>query len=504
MRLSWRPRIPWRARTPHHSAVATAAPLRLTVRRRLAIIALPLLLTATTGLLNARSAEAAVACRVDYTIATQWNDGFTANVTINNLGDPINGWRLSWTFGAGQQITQIWNAAHTQTGSTVTADNVSYNAAIPSGGTVSFGFNGSWSGANPVPTDFSLNGVPCTGDPGPSPSPSPTATPSPTPTGGTGTLPTSFRWRSSGALISPKPDATHSVAGIKDPSVVYYNGKYHVFASVASSSGYNLVYLNFSDWSQAASATHHYLDRSGIGVGYRAAPQVFYFAPQKLWYLVYQTGNASYSTNPDISNPNGWSAPKHFYSGMPDIIRRNIGNGHWVDMWVICDNVNCHLFSSDDNGHLYRSQTSLANFPNGFSEPVIAMQDSNRFALFEASNVYKVAGKNQYLLLVEAIGSDGRRYFRSWTSNSIAGPWTPLADTESNPFARANNVTFDGTAWTRDISHGEMIRDGYDQTLTISPCNMRYLYQGMDPNAGGDYNSLPWRLGLLTQTNSTC
>ncbi|MFJ8593422.1 non-reducing end alpha-L-arabinofuranosidase family hydrolase [Streptomyces sp. NPDC093598] len=316
-------------------------------------------------------------------------------------------------------------------------------------------------------------------------------------------LPSRFSWSSSGTLISPKPDATHKVAGIKDPTVVHHNGKYHLFASVASSSGYNLVYLNFSDWSQAGSATHHYLDRSAIGQGYRAAPQVFYYAPQRLWYLVYQTGNASYSTNPDISNPNGWSAPRHFYSSMPDIIRQNIGNGHWVDMWVICDSANCYLFSSDDNGHLYRSQTTVGQFPGGFTNTVIAARDS-KYALFEASNVYKVQGSNQYLLLVEAIGSDGRRYFRSWTTTSLAGSWTPLAASESNPFARANNVTFPSGAWTRDISHGEMIRAGYDQTLTIPACRLQYLYQGMNPNAGGDYNLLPWRLGLLTQTNSTC
>ncbi|MEU1188028.1 non-reducing end alpha-L-arabinofuranosidase family hydrolase [Streptomyces sp. NPDC005859] len=316
-------------------------------------------------------------------------------------------------------------------------------------------------------------------------------------------LPSRYSWSSSGQLIAPKPDSTHNIAGIKDPTVVQYNGKYHVFASTASSSGYNLVYLNFSDWSQAGSATHHYLDRTAIGSGYRAAPQVFYNAPQRLWYLVYQTGNASYSTNPDISNPNGWSAPRNFYSSMPDIIRQNIGNGYWVDMWVICDSANCYLFSSDDNGHLYRSQTTVGQFPNGFTNTVIALQDSKN-ALFEASNVYKVQGSNQYLLLVEAIGSDGRRYFRSWTAASLAGSWTQLAASESNPFARANNVSFPAGAWTRDVSHGEMIRAGYDQTLTIPACRLQYLYQGLNPSAGGDYNLLPWRLGLLTQTNSTC
>ncbi|PGH16430.1 hypothetical protein AJ79_01761 [Helicocarpus griseus UAMH5409] len=317
----------------------------------------------------------------------------------------------------------------------------------------------------------------------------------------TPSLPSSFEWSSTDALIGPKEDG-RNLAGIKDPSVVFYDGKYHVFASTAKAEGYNLVYMSFTDFAEAGAAEFHYLDQSPIGEGYRAAPEVFFFEPQGLWYLVYQNGNAVYSTNSDINDPLGWTAPEAFYAGMPQIIEDNIGNGYWVDMWVICDGSDCHLFSSDDNGHLYRSQTAIGDFPSGMSEPVIAMSD-DRNKLFEAANVYRY-GDGQYILIHEAIGTDSNRYFRSWTSTSIAGEWIPLADTEENPFARANNVVFEGTAWTKSISHGEMVRTEVDQTLTIDPCGMRYLYQGVDPNASGDYNALPWKLGLITQTNSPC
>ncbi|KAJ6530752.1 hypothetical protein B0H19DRAFT_1273723 [Mycena capillaripes] len=66
--------------------------------------------------------------------------------------------------------------------------------------------------------------------------------------------------------------------------------------------------------------------------------------------------------------------------------------------------------------NLYRSDTSLANIPNGMNELVIALFDPNK-NLFEASNVYKVG--NELLLIVECIGTDGRRYFRSWMSTSL-------------------------------------------------------------------------------------
>jgi hypothetical protein len=38
--------------------------------------------------------------------------------------------------------------------------------------------------------------------------------------------------------------------------------------------------------------------------------------------------------------------------------------------------------------------------------------------------------------------------------------------------------------------------------LAIEPCNIRYVFQGANPtaNTGGDYNKIPWQLGLITQT----
>ncbi|KAL2145278.1 hypothetical protein VTI28DRAFT_7646 [Corynascus sepedonium] len=318
-------------------------------------------------------------------------------------------------------------------------------------------------------------------------------------------LPKEFKWTSTGPLIAPKDD-DRELAGIKDPTIIEIDGTYHVFASTAKAEGYNLMYVNFTSFDEANSAPFYYLDQAPLGEGYRAAPQVFYFKPQKLWYLVYQNDNAAYSTNPDISNPAGWTAPKTFYPARPQIIDDNIGEGYWVDMWVICDEKDCHLFSSDDNGHLYRSQTKVRDFPEGMSEPVIALEDPDRFRLFEAACVYRVKGgkgKEKYLLLVEAIGTDEQRYFRSWTSDRIDGEWVPLADTEENPFARANNVEFDSEegAWTKSISHGEVIRKLTDQTLTIDLSEpIRFLYQGLDPAKDeGEYNALPWRLALITQ-----
>jgi endo-1,4-beta-xylanase len=318
-------------------------------------------------------------------------------------------------------------------------------------------------------------------------------------------LPSPFKWTSTGALVGPQQTAPgRTLVSIKDPSVVKEDGKYYVYATTADTNGgWSLTsFGGFTDWSQAGQAQQTHLSTTAVGGGYRAAPQVFYFEPKNQWYLLYQTGLPSFSTLTHPSQPQSASAPKNFMTnhGIADA-----NSSYILDYWVICDDVNCYLFFNNDKQEFYRAQTTVANFPNGFGNVQMFMKGSSQ-SLFEATNVYKVGDSGQYMLIIEGIGTNGIRYFRSWTSNKLNAnfnEWTPLADTQSNPFAGAANVTFPGGTWTADISHGEMVRVDSNQTMEIDPCSMQYLYQGRNPNSGGDYSQLPYRLGLLTNTNPT-
>jgi endo-1,4-beta-xylanase len=316
----------------------------------------------------------------------------------------------------------------------------------------------------------------------------------------------SIAWTGTDPLISPVSDATHNLVAVKDPSIVSFNGRWHVYASSVSSTGaYNMVYTSFADWSEASSAPLYYMDQTPGFNTYVAAPELFYFRPQSKWYLVYQAGPPNFSTADDPGDPGSWTPPRPFFPTTPPTVAQYGGN--WLDFWVICDDAACHLFFSDNHGRWFRSDTPIDQFPNGFGDPVVVMQDANAGRMFEASNVYKMNGTGQYLALIESFDqtSNNRRYFRSWIADSLEGTWLPWQASGSFPFAGARNVTFQGTAWTDDISHGEAIRAGYDETLAIEPCHLQYLFQGADPTAdtGGDYNKIPWRLGLLTQISDS-
>lgn len=135
-------------------------------RRRIALLsaATATVALAATGVYTAVTAHAAAGCQVTYTVPSQWPGGFTANIVIQNLGDPINGWTLQWSFSAGQTVAEGWAANYTQNGSQVTATNMPWNASIDTGASVTIGFNGTWNNSsNPTPATFTLNGTTCTG-----------------------------------------------------------------------------------------------------------------------------------------------------------------------------------------------------------------------------------------------------------------------------------------------------------------------------------------------------
>jgi endoglucanase len=91
------------------------------------------------------------ACAASYQIASTWQGGFQAQVTVTAGDSAISGWTVAWTLPGGQSITQSWNATLTTSGSAVTARNTTWNGSLAAHASAQFGFiaNGS---SSSVPT----------------------------------------------------------------------------------------------------------------------------------------------------------------------------------------------------------------------------------------------------------------------------------------------------------------------------------------------------------------
>jgi endoglucanase len=149
---------------------------------RSALVTATVVALASAGVVAmATTANAAAGCRVDYNMANQWPGGFTAYLTITNLGDPIaNGWTLGFDFpAAGQAVASGWSATWSQSGAHVSAVNLDWNKTLATNGSTQIGFNGTWTTSNPNPTAFTLNGTTCTGSAPSTPPSSPATSQSP-------------------------------------------------------------------------------------------------------------------------------------------------------------------------------------------------------------------------------------------------------------------------------------------------------------------------------------
>jgi len=173
--------------------------MRLGLSRRIAVVAIGAIAAGGLVSVPVGSAQAAIACRVTYSVMGQWPGGFQGGLTITNTGDAWNGWSLTFTFPSGQTITQGWVGKFSQSGSRVTVTNEAWNGNVGSGQSASPGFIGSWNGSNAAPTDFAVNGVAC-GDT--TPTTTTTTTTRPTTTTTTTTRPTTTTTTSGGGTSS--------------------------------------------------------------------------------------------------------------------------------------------------------------------------------------------------------------------------------------------------------------------------------------------------------------
>ncbi|MFJ8940318.1 glycoside hydrolase family 6 protein [Streptomyces sp. NPDC102365] len=140
-------------------------------RTRTALLAALALVAGTAGAAVAAippdaGAVAAVPCTVEYKVQNQWDTGFTTAVKVTNNSAAKSSWAVKWSYAGNQKVTSGWNAKLSQSGTAVTAANENYNGTLATGGSVSFGFNGTYSGTNALPTTFTLDGVTCNVDDG--------------------------------------------------------------------------------------------------------------------------------------------------------------------------------------------------------------------------------------------------------------------------------------------------------------------------------------------------
>lgn len=309
--------------------------------------------------------------------------------------------------------------------------------------------------------------------------------------------PSTFHWQMSDPLVTPQPTGGSDWHSIKDPSVVRVDGKWHLFATVRGTQrSHAIVYLSFDDWKHAESAPQTVLP---IHAGYFCAPQVFWFSPHQKWYLICQAADPSWGEPPyrpafsmtdDISDPSSWTPLKPMYDRKPNDDKSGL------DFWVICHERQAFLFYTSNDGRMWRTETSLDQFPFGWQTPVVALKDR----IFEASHTYRIKGHDQWLTIIEEQNGHGWRFYKAYIADRLDGDWKPLAATADQAFASLKNVQHPGHTWTESVSHAELVRSSNDEHLEIDPQNLQIVFQGVldRDRRGRKYGEIPWKLGLLT------
>jgi GH43 family beta-xylosidase len=299
-------------------------------------------------------AFAAAGCRVTYTVSHQWTGGFGASVTVVNLGDPLNGWNLTFTFPhAGQKVSQGWNATWTQSGQNVTAANAGWNAALGTNASTSLGFNGAWTSANPAPAAFALNGTACTGTT--APTTPPTTPPVTTPPTTAPTTPPGSTRTFTNPLKAQGPD----------PWLTHHNGFYYLATTTWNRTVTMRRSATLAGLAQATDQVIFNLTRPN-GAGTMWAPEFHLLdgpnGPR--WYFYYTAGREPYDLGTQRIHvlESAGTDPMGPYTFKADLLDPTADNTWELDASILQLNGKLYLLGTFYNG-------SQPNFIRELSNP---------------------------------------------------------------------------------------------------------------------------------------
>jgi hypothetical protein len=281
-------------------------------------------------------------------------------------------------------------------------------------------------------------------------------------------------WYSDGRCFLRGASGGFDGVAVKDPSIVTSGGKYHMFYTGKDANNWRMGYASATTVAGLKTSSHTLMSLNAGG--YFCAPQVFNFHAKGLWYLIYQSNGACYSTNSTIG-AGGWTACKQMFAASG------------VDFWCISDGTNVYCFWSPQDGSytIKRKSTSVANFPGGWGATSSVCSST-----FEAPHVYKNNADGKYYMMVE----DMSRHFELWSATSLNGTFTKVNEN----WADASRLTQNNEHWTDQVSHGEILRtDGSGELMQVDNIDhCQILIQGVtSAKAAVDYGLIPYELGLI-------
>jgi hypothetical protein len=293
-------------------------------------------------------------------------------------------------------------------------------------------------------------------------------------------------WEIGDPVFLPGTGGSFDEVAVKDPSIVFFENEWHIFYTARSKNEYTTGYVSAKNLTEIESAPRYELKQIRGKARYGCAPQIFYFEPQAKWYLIFQTTDSNYqpafSTNVTISNPDMWSESQ-------PLLQKD-KKEKWIDFWIIADDSKVYLFYTEAHSGVVVRSTNLKDFPNGWSAGKKVFDN-----VHEAVHVYKVKNKQEFHMFYEQ-NHEGIRSFGISTACNLNEPWENFSD----EYASGNQLKFVGanSVWTEMVSHGEVIRSGYNQKMEYEPENCKWIIQGIMKNQlNEDYPTLPWKLGIM-------